>query len=165
MKPRIPIDNGTAAKRTAPSRNALPSFSFFTANALCQKLWSPNGPDIRPIVVGRPKDRNISIPLPEKSVVQSPDIPLSPCKMPCVPVFLTPNITNRLHAISMNTIWIASVSMDALIPENKEYEIAIHASRTVMALKEIPVTALRIWLPARSWTPVDSTDNPISWKR
>ena len=79
--PRIPIDNGTMPNRIAPTKKALPIRFFFTQNALCQKHWSPNGPEIRPTVVGSPKPRNISIPFAEKRELHSPVYPPIPANI------------------------------------------------------------------------------------
>ena len=104
-KPRMPIDKGTIPKRIAPTKNALPIFFFSTQNALCQKHWSPNGPDIRPTVVGNPNPRKISKPLLEKSEPQSPLIPPRPAiTLPKPFPFLIPNTAKQTLAININTI-------------------------------------------------------------
>lgn len=75
INPRIPMERGTTPKSNAPTKNARPILFFFTQNARCQKHWSPNGPEINPTVVGRPKPRNISTPFEDTSDLESPAIP------------------------------------------------------------------------------------------
>ena len=59
-------------------------------------------------------------------------------------------IKNAALAASIKIICIASVNMDAFIPENKEYDKAMTANRTVTSSNDIPVAVLNTWLPARS---------------
>jgi hypothetical protein len=163
IKPSIPIDKGTIPNSNAPTRKALPILSFLTQNALCQKHWSPNGPEISPIVVGSPNPKKISHPLFENSDPASPVAPPKPItSVSNPPPFFTPKVAKPMLTANMKTIWIASVSIDAFIPENCEYENAIAAIIIVMTANGIPVSILNILLPANSCTPVDNADNAPS---
>ncbi len=63
INPSIPIERGTKANKIPPSKKDFSILFSFIEKALCQKHWSPKGPDISPIVVGSPKLKNISVPL------------------------------------------------------------------------------------------------------
>ena len=138
-------------KRYGERNKLYDGYFSLIEKALCQKLWSPNGPEIKPIAVGMPNDNATSKPLLLNKLPYSPDIPPKPLNN----VFILPALeivigTNRAHERSINTICMLSVITDAFMPEIWEYEKATTARMIVSSQNGMPVIRLRILLPASS---------------
>ena len=120
-KPIVPIESGTTAKIRAPIRNDLPIRSSRIAKVRCQKHWSPNGPEIRPTAVGRPKPRNTESPASENRDAWSPVMEPRPAvTAPTPPALERPQGTRRAQPSRIMASWITSVVTDALRPEKYE---------------------------------------------
>ena len=119
--PIVPIERGTTAKIKAPIKNDLPMRSLRIAKVRCQKHWSPNGPEIRPTAVGRPKPRNTESPVSENRDTWSPVMEPRPAMTaPTPPALERPQGTRRAQPSRIMASWITSVVTDALRPEKHE---------------------------------------------
>ena len=120
-KPTMLMARGTRPNSKAPKKNDLPSLSLRIAKILCQKHWSPKGPEIRPTAVGRPNPRNTASPVSDTSEVWSPVSEPSPASTESTPpVFESSQGTMMAQPRKIMPSCTTSVAIDAFMPEKRE---------------------------------------------